>query len=85
MRLIQGEHIDGVDRLIVAIYIQMMITRVPHARAVFRRMAPQITEPMVTESKSDPAMIPPAWTKRSSSNCWTTGSATLSTGTALTL
>ena len=57
-QMIQGERIYGVDRLTVAIYIQIMMTRVPHARAVFHHMAPEISQEILGESKSDPANIP---------------------------
>ncbi len=57
-QLIQGERIYGVDRLTVAIYIQIMMTRVPHARTVFHHMAPDIAQAIVDESKSDPPNIP---------------------------
>lgn len=57
-QLIQGERICGVDRLTVAIYIQIMMTRVPHARTVFHHMAPDIARAIVDESKSDPPNIP---------------------------
>ena len=58
LRLTAHEPIDDVGRLTVAIYIQMMVFRVPHARSVFRAMAPGIAKQVTQEAKSDPSRIP---------------------------
>ena len=58
LRLAAGERIEGVDRLIVAIYIQVMVLRVPFARNVLGDMVRNGARDFVTELKSDPNEVP---------------------------
>lgn len=57
-RLTAGQRIEGVDRLIVAIYIQVMALRVPFARNVLGNMARAGVAEFVTELKNDPNEVP---------------------------
>ena len=57
-RLTAGERIEGVDRLIVAIYIQVMLLRVPFARNVLGNMVRDGAPDFVTELKNDPNEVP---------------------------
>ena len=57
-QLAAGERIEGVDRLIVAIYIQVMALRVPFARNVLGNMVRDGAPDFVTELKNDPNEVP---------------------------
>lgn len=57
-RLTAGERIEGVDRLIVAIYIQVMVLRVPFARNVLGDMVRDGARDFVAELRSDPNEVP---------------------------
>ena len=57
-RLAMGERIHGVDRLIVAIYIQVMVLRVLHARKVLGGMVSDTVADFVEEIKANPDEVP---------------------------
>gem|GEM_PF-2178537 len=64
-RLAIGERIHGVDRLIVAIYIQVMMLRVPHARTILGGMVRGGVADFVAEIKANPDEIPADMSKES--------------------
>ena len=64
-QLAAGEHIEGVDRLIVAIYIQVMALRVPFARNVLGNMVRDGVADFVAELKSDPNEVPEGMSEES--------------------
>ena len=57
-RLAMGERIHGDDRLIVAIYVQVMVLRVPHARKILGGMVHDGVADFVAEIKANPDEIP---------------------------
>ena len=57
-RLAAGEGLHGVDRLIVAIYIQVMLLRVSAARNVLGSMVRDGVADFVTDIKRDPNEVP---------------------------
>ena len=57
-RLTAGERIEGVDRLIVAIYLQVMVLRVPSTRNVLSDIVREGIADFVAELKRDPNEVP---------------------------
>ena len=57
-RLAMGQQIHEVDRFIVAIYIQVMVLRVPHARKILAGMVRDGVADFVEEVKANPDELP---------------------------
>ncbi len=57
-QLESGQNIDDVDRLIVAIYIQVAVLRVPRTRKILLGLVRRNADAIVAEMKSDPSEVP---------------------------